>query len=189
MSEPVPKNFPVGVGRCARQATIDDVPRITEIWLEGVNAAFGTVDAEVGDLSQIHARLSKLVQQQTENFKFWVCLEGSTIVGWSTVQPFHTTPMESMRNAYGFLSTYISKDCQGRGVGLDLVTFVIDYCRSHTQISFVLGLQDRSNVPSVAVTDRLGFTNFGSLPQVPDVPTLSIIACNTHSDVMPNTGF
>jgi L-amino acid N-acyltransferase YncA len=163
-----------------RQAEIADVPRIAEIWLEGAKPTFGALVDEDPDVLSVQAQLSKLVAQQTDNFKFWLCLDvSSTIVGWSTVQPIHNSPLEKMRNAYGLVSTYMASNSQGLGVGGHLLSFVIDYCKRHTTISLVFGFQDRSNIGSVTIGDRVGFIDHGKLPQVEGLPPVSLIVCVT----------
>jgi L-amino acid N-acyltransferase YncA len=167
-----------------RKATAEDVPRIADIWIEGVGAAFGDATPELPARSEIESQLLKLVGQQSSDFKFWLCVDAQgAIDGWSTVQPFHTTPLESARNSYGFLSTYMSSNCRGKGLGSELVQFVMTYCKEHTNICYVLGLQDRSNAASVKITDRAGFRDFGRLPRVQGLVPCSIIACLTAEEI------
>jgi L-amino acid N-acyltransferase YncA len=163
-----------------RQAEIADVPRIAEIWLEGAKPTFGELVDKDLDVVSVQQQLLKLVEQQTENFKFWLCVDrASAIVGWSTVQPLHNSPLEKMRNAYGLVSTYMASSCQGQGVGGQLLSFVIDYCKKHTTISLVFGFQDRSNIGSVTIGDRVGFMDHGTLPQIDGLPPVSLIVCVT----------
>jgi L-amino acid N-acyltransferase YncA len=163
-----------------RTATADDVQRIAEIWIEGVASAFGESAPELPPLERIQQQLLKLVEQQTDDFKFWLCLDDSEqTVGWSTVQPFHTTPLEKARNSYGFISTYMSDSCRGKGTGSQLMQFTVDYCRANTSIIYILGIQDRSNAASVKMTDRAGFCELGQLPAVVGTPICSVIVCQT----------
>jgi len=167
-----------------RTANQTDVPRIAEIWLEGIAKAFANSDKEIPPIENIHMQLSKLVGQQTDDFKFWLCEDQSnSIIGWSTVQPFHTTPLESVRNAFGFISTYLTSSCQGRGVGTLLVRFVLDYCKDYTSVAYVIGVQDRANPASVKITDKFGFLDLGTLPKVEGIGACSIIVATTREQL------
>jgi L-amino acid N-acyltransferase YncA len=146
-----------------RQAISADIPRIGEIWMQGVAQAFGSSPKQVPSAEAVTRQFAKLLLQQDENFKFWLCVDPEgKIAGWCTVQPFDTTPLDSVRAGFGFISTYMDPLYQGRGLGRKLSTFVVEYCWRHTEIAHILGLQDRNNRPSVRIMDDLGFANLGN---------------------------
>jgi len=163
-----------------REAVPADVPRITEVWLEGVVSAFGGNPAPLPPRDVIDAQMLKLVLQQTDNFKFWLCVNANgTIVGWTTIQPFHTTPWEEMRNLFGFMSTFFCNEGRGHGLGSLLTQFAIDYCREHTKIAWVIGMQDKANTPSVLMTRNAGFHDMGNLPHVDGLIDIGLVIAKT----------
>ena len=58
-----------------RQATSDDIPIIEEIWLMGVANLLGPSQFTLPPRDKIHAQLLVLIDQQTENYKFWLCCD------------------------------------------------------------------------------------------------------------------
>lgn len=174
------ESFELIAGNYARPAKCSDIPRATDIWIGGVAASFGPTQFAIPPANKIDDQLSKLIKEQTVNYRFWVlCDESDTALGWSTVQPFHTTPFEQIRLSYGFISTYMHSSCHGKGLGRALMQFTIDYCRNHTTIAYVIGIQDRNNLSSVRMTDRVGFVDFGCLPKVAGLTACSLIVCKT----------
>lgn len=163
-----------------RQAIPEDLKIISHIWKDGVNDGYNGKFLFDFDDIDIENQLLKLINQQDENFKFWVCetLE-KKVIGWSTVQPFHSSPDKKVRNGMGFILTYILKGDRAKGLGLEFLQFVIDYCRNHTDIRYILGTQVRENIPSVKISDKVGFINLGKLPVQEGFPEYSIIVCET----------
>ena len=53
---------------------------------------------------------------------------------------------------------------------------------NRAEIRFVFGLQDRSNIPSVIIGDRVGFKDFGALPIEDNLPPFSMIVCHTPQE-------
>jgi L-amino acid N-acyltransferase YncA len=161
-----------------REGIDSDIPAICQIWLQGVALAFGGSTPNLPTHEEMIDHFRSLLQRQDATFKFWVCVTTSdTLIGWSTVQPFHTTPLRAAREAYGFISTYMGDASRGRGVGSKLLEFVIAYCRNHTNLAYVLGIQDRSNIASVTISDRVGFVDYGVLPPSDRITPASIIVC------------
>jgi L-amino acid N-acyltransferase YncA len=166
-----------------REASIADVPRLCAIWLEGAALAFGEAIGDSLSDEDVEKQIRTLVLRQTDNFKFWVCQTPSDeIIGWCTIQPFHTTPFARIRNAYGLISAYMSNSWRNKGVGQVFVQFAVDYCKLHTTVSFVFGFQDRSNASSVAVFEKIGFNVFGNLPRLPSFSPIAMIVCTTDSN-------
>ncbi|HUP03811.1 MAG TPA: GNAT family N-acetyltransferase [Bryobacteraceae bacterium] len=174
--------FRIGDSFFAREATADDLDTITEIWLDGAALAFGEDGPDLSDLDGIRDQLLKLIRQQSADFKFWLCIDcNGTIAGWCTVQPFHTTPFQKIREAYGLISAYMGRAWRGRGLGVLFLEFVIGYCRARTNLTYIFGFQDRSNTASVRAFERVGFTEFGKLPNIAGFAPISMIICTAEA--------
>lgn len=172
-------SHPLDAEHGVRQATSADVSRIAAIWKQGVGQAFGPAPKDLPSDEAIADRLLTLIRQQDANFKFWLCIDrAGVIVGWCTVQPFDPTPLESARSGFGFISTYLDAAYQGRGLGRKLSVFTVEYCWKHTEIAHILGLQDRSNAPSVRIMDDLGFRNYGDFAANKRLDAFSIIVAS-----------
>ncbi len=179
----VPSNTALGDGHTVREAIPADVARISVIWLEGAALAFGEPADDAADIKEVEEQILKLILQQSDNFKFWICMDRDReIIGWCTVQPFHTTPYKKIRNSYGLISAYMGNEWRGKGVGQRFIQFVINYCRDCTSVSFIFGFQDRSNASSVTVFEKIGFQHFGELPLVAGFSPISMIICAMDHD-------
>jgi L-amino acid N-acyltransferase YncA len=173
-----PNLYPLTEDCFVREACEDDLPAICEIWLQGVALAFSGEVPSLPTKDEMAAHFRTLLLRQNDTFKFWLCVTSSgTAIGWSTIQPFHTTPLRHAREAYGFISTYMADASRGRGVGSELVEFAITYCRNNTGVAYVIGIQDRANVASVKAGDKAGFVDYGLLPPSERITPASIIVC------------
>ncbi len=84
------------------------------------------------------------------------------VVGYAYWGPF--------RPSDGYLHTaensvYVRKDCQGQGVGRLLMLELIKRARAHGLHAIVAGI-GAENTGSIALHARLGFVEYGRMPQV-----------------------
>src|ERR1700733_4958611 len=71
----IPSNTALGDSHTVREATPADVGSISVIWLEGAALAFGESVGEAANVEEVEAQILKLVLQQSDNFKFWICMD------------------------------------------------------------------------------------------------------------------
>ena len=91
-----------------------------------------------------------------------VAEQGERVVGWSALGPYH------VRVGYRFTgedSLYIAPDHRGRGLGVRLLTPLIEAATS-MGLHAVVGGIDSENVASLRLHARLGFVEVGRFRQV-----------------------
>lgn len=165
-----------------RQAVMPDLDAIRNIWLEGMAVALSSDGTESISLSAVGGRLRSMINAQDDNFRFWVCVNADRqIAAWSCVQPIYNTPLESLRNSYALISTYVAASERGKGLGSILVSFVRDFCRDHTTIDYIMGFKLASNTVSTSVCDRTGFYTLAQLPNIPGRSPMDFVVCTTGS--------
>jgi L-amino acid N-acyltransferase YncA len=87
---------------------------------------------------------------------------GGEVVGYAYWGPFRPSDgyLHTVEN-----SVYVRKDCQGQGVGRLLMVALIERARAHGLHAIVAGI-GAENTGSIALHARLGFIEYGRMPQV-----------------------
>lgn len=63
-------------------------------------------------------------------------------------------------------SVYVHPGQRGRGLGLQMMTALIERARQRGNVHALIGAIDATNAGSIALHQRLGFQSVGTLPQV-----------------------
>ena len=145
-----------------RPAAESDVPAITEI----LNALVGTTAIEWTDaLHSVEERLSWLRQQQARRYPVLVAELGSELVGWSSFSDFRDA---LKRPGYRYTvenTVHVRQDQWRRGVGLSLMTALIDAAR-HIGKHVMVAAVDGENHNSIKFHERLGFVEVARMPEL-----------------------
>ncbi|SDE31477.1 GNAT family N-acetyltransferase [Niabella drilacis] len=148
------------------EATAMDVDDITTIWRQGVLEQGAAANEDHLKVDNLKKDFRHQIEQQNENFKFWICLYKDTIVGWRSILPFHVSPNPVVKSGFGQSSTYVKKEFQGKGIGKMLLDYALDYCKNHSNLKYVFGIVLTDNKKSLKMCDEIGFYNMGTLPKV-----------------------
>ena len=157
MTQPVLVSAPCTV----RDAAAGDIPAITAIYAHYVRtslATFEEVPPTVAEMTQRHdgvtsAGLPYLVATDSAN----------RVVGYAHAAPVRT------RSAYRFTledSIYVDQVTARRGVGLTLLTALIERCTALGYHQMVAVIGDTDNAPSIGLHQKAGFTRAGLMPAV-----------------------
>jgi L-amino acid N-acyltransferase YncA len=142
-----------------RLATIDDLPRIVEIYNAAIPGRLATADTTLLNVADRRAWFEK-----RDFAKHPVLVEEreGEIIGWISFQPFRPKPAYH-RTAE--ISLYIAPEWQSKGVGRALLDEALERAPSHG-INTVIGLVFSHNAPSIKVAKALGFEEWGCLPDI-----------------------
>jgi len=142
-----------------RQATLEDVPKILEIFNYHIEHTTVIYHYHKRTLAQMEDWLS---QQQQLNFPVLVTEENGKLTRYGTFGQFR--PHE----AYQFCvehSVYVSPDHQGKGFGKQLILALIDIAKKENYHNMVAGI-DAENKFSIQFHQKLGFQEVGYLKEV-----------------------
>jgi phosphinothricin acetyltransferase len=155
-----------------REATIDDVPAIVEIY----NALIDTTTHEWTETPHTVEEVSWwLADQRSAGFPFLVAVDAGEgdgdgdggVLGWATYGHFRGA---GRWPGYRFTvehSIHVRGDAWGRGVGRALIHGLIDHAVGAGKRVMVAGI-DAANDGSIAFHERLGFSVVARMPGVGD---------------------
>jgi phosphinothricin acetyltransferase len=142
-----------------RSATIEDLPRIVEIYNAAVPGRLATADTESVNVED---RRQWFENRDSSRHPVLVEERDGKIAGWISLQPFRAKP------AYHHTvetSLYIAPEWQGQGIGRAMLAEVLERAPSYG-VKTVLGLVFSHNTPSIKVARALGFEEWGCLRDV-----------------------
>jgi L-amino acid N-acyltransferase YncA len=139
-----------------RHATQTDLPEITAIYDHAVRTGTATFELDSPGLGEMTARFTNLTGS---GFPYFVATVDGRIAGYAYAGPYRPRP------AYRFTvenSVYLPPEMHRRGIGLKLLTTLVDEsaARGFRQMIAVIG--DSANAGSIGVHTRAGFQMVGT---------------------------
>jgi phosphinothricin acetyltransferase len=146
-----------------RNATVEDLPRIIEIYNSTIAGRMITADLTPVSVESREAWFS---QHRPSTRPLWVFTNGlGEIAGWLSFENFHP------RAAYqktAELSIYLDEKFRGLGLGKTLLAEAISAAPA-LQIENLVGRIFAHNNPSLKLFSTFGFERWGHLPQVAEL--------------------
>jgi L-amino acid N-acyltransferase YncA len=143
-----------------RDANIDDLPRIVEIYNSTVAGRMVTADTEPVSVS---SRLHWFNDHSSHKRPLWVIeSEANDIIGWVSFQSFYGRPAY---DATAEISIYLDASVRGNGVGKKVLDHAIQSCGS-LRIKTILGYIFSHNEPSIKLFESFGFKVWGVFPNI-----------------------
>ena len=141
-----------------RQASLDDLEDITDIYNEAILKSVATFDTETKTLEE-----QKIwFEEHGPDNPIVVSEENGNIVGWAALSKYST------RCAYSNtaeISLYVKEDHQGNGIGRKLMDFIIQEGEK-TNIHAILARITDGNEVSIHLHKTAGFELVGVLKEV-----------------------
>ncbi len=146
-------------GPSFRDATIDDLPVVVDIYNSTIPGRDVTADLEP---VSVESRLAWFAAHDAHRRPLWVAETPGGIVGWLSFSDFYGRP------AYGAsveVSIYLAEAARGQGLGRTLLERAIARAPDYgvqTLLGFIFG----HNRPSLGLFEKHGFARWGTLPRV-----------------------
>ena len=145
-----------------RDAILDDLPVIVEIYNSTIPGGMVTADTEPVTIKSRETWF----QEHTPAFRpLWIMEYESKIVGWLSFQSFYGRPAY---NSTAEISIYIDRNYRREGMGTRFLEKAIDQCPT-LKIKTLLGFIFGHNEPSLKLFRKHGFRRWGYFPKVATV--------------------
>lgn len=153
-----------------RLALETDLPSIVEIYNAAIPTRLATADLEP---ISVESRRNWL-RSHDARYPVWVITIGDRdiqsdqneqILGWLSLQMFYGRPAY---HKTAEVSIYIAPSSQGNGIGKELLGFAIAQC-PNLNITKLVGFVFAHNAASRRLFERLGFTEWGFLPEIAEL--------------------
>jgi len=146
-----------------RDATLDDLPAIVEIYNQSIPGGKATADLQP---ITVEDRLTWFEQFDPTRRPIWVSEEDGQISGCVYLTSFYAGRPAYDKTAE--ISTYIHNAHQGKGLGTLLKTKMIEAC-PRLGVENLLSLYFDHNEASKRVNEKLGFSPAGHLMEIAEV--------------------
>ena len=142
-----------------RNATIDDLPRIVEIYNSIVAGRMVTADT---DPVSAESRVAWFNAHDPKFRPLWMVMDDNDNIGWVSYQWFYGRPAY---NGTAELSIYLDEKIRGKGYGAKILQHAMNSCE-RLKIKTLLGYIFAHNTPSLNLFRKMGFTDWGHFPRI-----------------------
>lgn len=148
--------------RYIRDAHIEDLPRIVEIYNSTIAGRMVTADLEP---VSVESRTGWFHDHQPSQRPLWVMTEDEVIIGWLSFQDFYG---RAAYQATAEVSIYMDPAYRKRGIGAAFLEEAIRRAPDYgirTLLGFIFG----HNEPSIRLFKRYGFDTWAHMPRVAEL--------------------
>lgn len=143
-----------------RNATIEDLPLIVEIYNSTVAGRMVTADTAP---VQVHEKEKWFYEHNEDTRPLWMIEdEQNEIIGWASFQSFYGRPAYA---GTAEVSIYLHEQMRGRGFGKKVLQYCIDTApqlKLHTLLGFIFA----HNQPSIDLFLHAGFEEWANLKDI-----------------------
>lgn len=146
-----------------RDATLEDLPKIVEIYNSTVASRLVTADIEP---VSIDSKINWFHQHNSEFRPLWIVLDSDkNMVGWVSFQDFYGRPAYQKTAE---ISIYIDEKYRGKGLGRLILEYAIE--KSHELgIENLLAFIFSHNLPSLNLFEKFGFELWANLKNIAEL--------------------
>jgi L-amino acid N-acyltransferase YncA len=145
-----------------RDATIEDLPRIVEIYNSTIAGRMVTADTEP---VTVKSREKWFYEHSPDERPLWMLEYQGEGCGWLSFQSFYGRPAYK---GTAEISIYIAEKYKGKGLGGYFLAKAIETC-PRLGIKTLLGFIFAHNAPSLNLFAKYGFKQWGYLPKVAEL--------------------
>lgn len=142
-----------------RLATIDDLPKIVEIYNSTIPSRMVTADTEP---ITVESRLNWFKEHDPSIRPLMIILLNEQTVGWMSFQSFYGRPAYQ---ATVEISIYINENFRGKKIGQTAIQKAIEISPS-LGITTLLGFIFAHNKPSLGLFKKFGFEKWAHMPKI-----------------------
>ncbi|MBE8847945.1 N-acetyltransferase family protein [Enterococcus durans] len=140
-------------------ATIEQLPRIVEIYNQAIPGKMATADLKP---ITVESRIDWFEAHDPDHRPLWLIEEKGEVVGWISLSDFYGRPAYDQTVE---ISIYIDRSCQKLGLGQKALHFVESQL-SRLKIETVLAFIFDINQASQRLFEKNGYGTWGHLPKI-----------------------
>ncbi len=146
-----------------RDATLDDLPKIVEIYNSTVASRLVTADLEP---VSVESKLTWFHQHHSEFRPLWLVEDSQkNTIGWVSFQDFYGRPAYQKTAE---ISIYIDEKFRDKGFGKQILELSIKKCPG-LGIENLLAFIFSHNLPSLTLFEKFGFELWGNLKNIAEL--------------------
>jgi len=146
-----------------RDATLEDLPKIVEIYNSTVASRLVTADLET---VSVESKLDWFREHNSETRPLWIVQdEQENTIGWVSFQDFYGRPAYQKTAE---ISIYIDEEFRGKGFGRQILETSIERC-SDLGIENLLAFIFAHNLPSLTLFEKFGFELWANLKNIAEL--------------------
>ncbi len=146
-----------------RDATLDDLPLVVEIYNSTIASRLVTADLEP---VSVESKLAWFHQHNAEFRPLWMVGDSQkNTIGWVSFQDFYGRPAYQKTAE---ISIYIHPDYRGKGFGREILKHSIKRC-SDLGIENLLAFIFAHNLPSLTLFEKFGFELWANLKNIAEL--------------------
>jgi phosphinothricin acetyltransferase len=142
-----------------RNATLDDLPAIVEIYNQTISSQIVTAD---NSPCTVEGRIDWFKEHDASQYPIWIYERQGKVIAWLAFSKFDSKPAYDITSE---LSIYISEPERSRGVGQFMMEEAIKQA-ANLGFECLVGRIFAENVASIKLMNKLGFKEWGRLPKV-----------------------
>jgi L-amino acid N-acyltransferase YncA len=144
-----------------RDATLEDLPKIVEIYNSTVPSRLVTADTEP---VTVQSRVAWFNEHNVETRPLWVVfrVDSMEIIGWVSFQSFYGRPAYQ---ATAEISIYLDPSARRNGLGKIILEYSIAKAKTFG-VKTIIGYIFAHNEPSLKLFRHSGFEDWGFLPNI-----------------------
>jgi phosphinothricin acetyltransferase len=142
-----------------RDATIQDLPTIVEIYNSTVAGRMVTADTEP---VSVESRVNWFHQHEPVRRPLWMVIHNNEVAGWVSFQSFYGRPAYK---ATAEISIYLQESVRGKGLGKKILQYAVE-ATGKLGIKTLLGFIFAHNEPSMKLFIQAGFEPWGIFPRI-----------------------
>lgn len=142
-----------------RNATIEDLPEIVEIYNTTIAGRMVTADTEP---VTVESRIPWFNVHSPEKRPLWMVEDNGITIGWASFQSFYGRPAY---DGTAEISIYLHENSRGKGYGKKILQYAMEQCPAinvHTLLGFIFA----HNIPSLRLFEQSGFKQWAHLPNI-----------------------
>lgn len=155
----------LGDGFLVRAAIPQDLPQILAIFNQSIGGKQATAHLTLVDLDERQAWFDEHLGNPKRPIVVVMDEKNNQIVAWGSFSDLYARPAYHISSE---ISIYLHEDYQNQGLGRKLVAWLIN-AAPRLGICNVVALIFAHNAPSLALFNKLGFSQWGYLPKVCDM--------------------